>query len=224
MPRSTTKILQTETSSARKRTLRATFLSFDPGTSNHGYAVVKATLHLRSPPTQVQVLRFGRIHDTIRDLKLGVRLQVLGYKKILRKLTLEYQPTHFVAERYMSRRMGGTTIESVNLMLGAALGEFSPRIPVKVIPASQWKNEAKRQGIDLLALYAFAKEYGGITDHAVDAMMIGVYALSAASRNKPFADFTPEQLRALISKSKHEDLGTKPPRPSKRKHIRKKAT
>jgi hypothetical protein len=114
--------------------------------------------------------------------------------------------------------MGGVTIELVNIMLGALITNFAS-VETKVLPASQWKNELKRRGVDLESVYAAYKGVR-ITPHAIDASMIGCYAAYILSGLKPYdGDFVPEHVieAALI----HKDIGIRPKTSGKKKRNRK---
>jgi hypothetical protein len=63
---------------------------------------------------------------------------------------------------------------------------------VKYIPASQWKNEYKRQDVDLKALYKSLKPR---TPHQIDACCIGFWSV-ARVHNTRLPTF--EQLHDLI--------------------------
>jgi len=117
----------------------AVILALDPGTSNYGYAV------LEFDSNRMRLLQAGRLHKTIRSMNSEIVSQVAEYSSAIQSLIRERRVTHLIAERYMSRRMGGVTIECVNSMIGILL-EIGRRnkLSTKLIPASQWKNEANR--------------------------------------------------------------------------------
>jgi hypothetical protein len=189
---------------------KVVLLAGDPGTANFGFAVVSAILPATGPPKNIEVLQFGRLHNTVRVLKQDLRTQVSAYSGSLRTLSDKYAVNAFIAERYQSRRMGGVTIECVNLMLGVSCEVFKDR-PYKVVPASQWKNAAARAELWFDELYTELKPLK-ITPHAIDAVCIALFGLSALSKTPPYSFIKYPQLKKLLMKSKHEDLGDVLPR------------
>lgn len=159
----------------------AVILALDPGTKNYGYAVWETEgghAHLRQS---------GRIFTTIIALNRGLRQQARQHSITLNQLINDFKVTHLIAERFQSRRMGGTTIEAVNMMLGA-ISEIcvEKNVYFKFIPASQWKLAVGRVKEDYLTEeYQLAKEFG-ITPHTVDAVMIGIYGLGTMKGVDPF--------------------------------------
>jgi hypothetical protein len=150
----------------------AVLLSLDPGVNNFAYCVSRVT-----DAGDYTVLQHGMLHTTMRSLtSVGVlAAERRAYTTQLHKLLSTHRVTHVIAERYMLRRgSGGTAIEAINMMLGIL---FLCRCPVKIIPASQWKNDVRRAGVDLDALYVEGKAAAGLTPHQIDAAHIGVYAV-----------------------------------------------
>jgi hypothetical protein len=186
-----------------------TILALDPGTGNYGYSILRGKLEKGKAPN-LRVLKFGRLHTTVREIKQGLVAQVAAYLETLRDIHAEYGITHVVGERYQSRRMGGTTIESVNIMIGLTLGFCQERgIPCKFIPASQWKNEMSRNGIELEEIYAGVKP-AKITPHAVDASSIGEYGAYILTGLKPFTDSVNEshRIKRFLGRAPvHNDIG-----------------
>jgi len=186
-------------------------LSLDPGTGNFGFAVLSGELKREVGP-QLKVLRFGRNFSTIREIKQGINYQASQYWAFLESMYKEYGVTHIVGERYQSRRMGGSTIESVNIMIGITLA-FARlhKLPCKFIPASQWKNELNRNGVELVEVYQSVKG-SKVTPHAVDAVSIGEYAAYRLVGLKPFSETVNETKRAqhvLRFVENHVDFGVK---------------
>lgn len=180
----------------------AVILALDPGTTNHGYAI------LEFDENRMRLLKAGRIHRTLRVMNKDLTAQVSGYSQSIQSMIKEFRVTHMIAERYMSRRMGGVTIECVNSMIGILLeiGRRS-RVSVKLIPASQWKNEANRgrEGF-LVGVYADAKPHK-ITDHTIDASMIAVYGRSVVLGRKPFLNLNASSLVENIRRIGITDIG-----------------
>lgn len=186
-----------------------TILALDPGTGNYGYSVLRGSL-VRGVPPRLDILKFGRLHHTVREIKMGLNAQVNGYLTALSDLHDEYQFTHVIGERYQSRRMGGTTIESVNIMIGLTLGFCkAQQLPCKFIPASQWKNEMSRNGLSLEAMYEGVRPFR-ITPHAVDASSIGEYGAYHLVGLKPFVESVNDKHRIKRFASRaavHNDIG-----------------
>lgn len=173
----------------------AVLLSLDPGTNNFAYCVSRVHEKRDTPFT---VLQHGMLFNTVRTLTNASDLagQYRQYLSDVVGLINKHRVTHIIAERYMLRRgQGGTAIESINMMLGALL---SLSLPVKVIPASQWKNDAARRGVDLESLYAQVSEFK-ITPHQLDATHIGAYAAGLLLNADPPYDGLSEQVSRLPS-------------------------
>lgn len=179
-------------------------LSADPGTANYGYAAIHSRLKKGRVPVY-EIKKTGRILTTIREIKSDFQSSLQDHVEVLQNLREEFQPTHFIAERYMSRRLGGTTIELVNMMLGIASLHFQD-LSMKLIPASQWKNAAKRNGIDLEDLYREGKTIPGVTNHAVDACMIAIFGSYILTGVKEFHQFDCVDFLSQIEKCDKEDI------------------
>jgi Holliday junction resolvasome RuvABC endonuclease subunit len=174
-----------------------TLLAHDPGSKNYGYAVLEVTataLPLTKKSQQmaklkVKLLEVSKVKSqfsTLKDASLATK-EMQSYRRELRRVIRDHRPVVQIAERYMSRRMGGVTIELVNQMIGVLRVEAeAARTPIKLIPASQWKNELKRNGVDLDVLYKLAKTFKR-SPHETDATMIGLYGAFVLMRCKPFA-------------------------------------
>lgn len=195
-------------------------LGLDPGSDNYGYCVLRVKNVAKGVLTCLPV-QHGRLLSTIRTLTSAsvIDSQQSQYEGELRGLIEKYEITHVIAERYMLRRgTRGTTIETVNIMLGILLGMG---LPVKLIPASQWKNAATAAGIELEQVYAELKPIG-ITPHQIDACHIAAYGASQLLR------IVPQQfglsLEALGT-AKCIDLGltTKVKKPKKKKRAKRSA-
>lgn len=192
-------------------------LSADPGTANFGFAVVTVpNPRLGSSLSRFKVLQFGRIHTTVRSLKDNYRQQCDAHYDALDSLRVQFGAHAFIAERFQSRRMGGTTIECVNVMLGVGASVFRGK-PVKVLPASQWKNAAAKAEFWFDDLYEELKPFG-VTPHAIDAVCIALYGLGMlAKTSAPFNFVNVPQLAAKLKKALHVDIGEPPPKPVRKK-------
>lgn len=159
----------------------------DPGSSNYGFAVVEVYKHRNT--LRFNVVLNGLCKSTVRQLASSKRLrsEMIAYQQFIRTIRRKYQPNAIGAERYMPRGIGGNTIELVNFMI-ALLLDSKPHLPVKVIPAAQWKNAVKRAGVDLKAAYKDV----ATTPHQLDACLIGLYLGCMAYGHK---DFGPIKLK-----------------------------
>lgn len=177
-------------------------LANDPGTKSYGIAVIE--VKLPKPLTKEQqrpknnnqplkslpfrVLHTRKLKHCYTNLKNAsvIGSETIEYIKEISQLVVEYDVDFIIAERYQSRRMGGTTIELVNMMLGTLRGiAHVKNTPLKVMPASQWKVPLKNKEFDLEALYKEAKVFK-VSDHEVDACFIGLYGAFTLTRRKPF--------------------------------------
>ena len=191
----------------------ATILSLDPGLRNYGYSVI------RSNSRKTSVVVSGRIFTTVTQLTAGLVPQFKAHSDTIRQLIEEHQVTHLIVERYMSRRMGGITIEAVNLMIGGLLEICTEKgIFFRCIPSSQWKNASNRAKEGFLeGEYQLGKTVK-VTNHTIDATMIGLFALGLMRKEEPYPT---SKLKAgiivrMIQKGKFVDIGTLI-KPTKRK-------
>lgn len=173
-------------------------LSLDPGTNSFAYSVLELNKSAKETTKPVYLKR-GFILSTINDLRSGKLLnaQRTAFEQCLHALAVEFQITHVIAERYQSRGMGGATIEHVNIMLGVLLSLNLGH--TRIMPASQWKNELRRRGIDLDGMYEANKKE--ITPHEIDAGHIGWYGV-----DKAFGPFDPNTILAKILRCPREDI------------------
>lgn len=138
--------------------------ALDPGSVNHGYAVID--------PISMKVVRNGMVKDTVNMLTKGYDVQIKAYRRFLKGLKKE-GCTILVAERFQSRGLMGLSVELVSFMLALGHTEFPGR--TRLIVASQWKNAYGRSEIDLKLMY---KELHPITPHQIDAALIGIWLAS----------------------------------------------
>jgi hypothetical protein len=115
-----------------------------------------------------------------------VESELKAYVEEVQDIEREFLPQAHIAERYQSRRFGGVTIELVNMTLGALRHHgYTYGSPIKLIPASQWKNELKRRGVLLQDVYRAAKVFK-YSDHEVDAVFIALYGACYVAKIKPY--------------------------------------
>lgn len=153
-------------------------LGLDPGTNSFAYSVIELTTNKGT--ASARVLQRGFIKSTVFDLRTPnyLRVQMAAYRACLRSVVTEFGIKFVVAERYQSRGMGGATIEHVNIMLGALLCMFD--LKVRIFPASQWKNDVNRKGLDLKSTYEACAKV--ITPHEIDASHIGWYGANSLAK------------------------------------------
>jgi len=142
-------------------------LSLDPGTDHYGFAALK----FRNQA--VAVVRCGMFSETMKELKDDqvlhddVRAYLARFEWLLRKS----RANHVGAERYVPRRQGISN-ESVNMMLGNTVGyAASTGVRTSLFLAATWKLRLKRV-LDLDDMYVRCKP---VPDHAVDAVLIGLF-------------------------------------------------
>lgn len=144
-------------------------LAHDPGFRNYGWCCLDFSAGPKTAQPKVTVLECSQMQDTATEMKTQLRAQLLAYLAEVQTQWKRHKPQYFIAERYMPRGIGGNTIEVINVMLGSLVSRL--KVPHILIPASQWKNEVKRWGIDLEVLY----KKTWITPHQIDACFMGLY-------------------------------------------------
>lgn len=187
-------------------------LGGDPGTANFGISVIRISKSLlRTSPASFEILRYGLLHKTVRTIKEDLSRQTRSYLYCMRAIRDKYGANAMIMERFQSRRMGGTTIESINLMLGLSLASFED-CPAKLLTASQWKNAAARAEFWFDELYASLKP---ITPHSIDAICIAIYGLGLLSGHKNiFETLTLKSLERKIRNALHKDIGQRVKKPT----------
>ena len=145
-------------------------LAHDLGVKNYGFAVVKVSLG-QGKRLHLSILKNGMLKHTVSQLKRGKlhHEQMHEYLKENKETFQEYKPEFYVAERFQSRGHGGTTIETINQMIGSLISRIG--IPYAQITAAVWKNEIKRWGMDLEKMYAMAR----VVPHQIDAVMMAAF-------------------------------------------------
>lgn len=158
--------------------------ALDPGSVNHGYAIID--------PIKMTVLRNGMVKDTVNMLTKGYDVQIKAYRRFLKGLKKE-GCTILVAERFQSRGLKGLSVELVSFMLALGHTEFPGR--TRLIVASQWKNAYGRADIDLKIMY---KDLHPVTPHQIDAALIGIWL---ACRVRKLGLPTTSELEKMIKSS-----------------------
>jgi Holliday junction resolvasome RuvABC endonuclease subunit len=160
----------------------ATILSLDPGLRNYGYSIIRT-----DADGGVKVLQSGLIFTTVTQLTVGLVPQFKEHSKTIRTLIGEYGITHLIVERYMSRRMGGITIEAVNVMIGGLLEICTDcQIYFRCLSSAQWKNAVNRVKSDFLEKEYQAGRPEKVTPHTIDATMIGLFAVGLMRNDDPY--------------------------------------
>jgi hypothetical protein len=149
-------------------------LALDPGKVNFGYSILEANKR-----GHFKVLKNGTLKDTIQDLKLNLYESVIMFENEVDTLIAEFNVTHIVGERFVSRGLLGSLSEYVNIMLGICAAKSSVNFML-IIPAT-WKNQLKKK-LDLELLYRELK----VTKHEIDAVMIGVYYVDLMCNKQPY--------------------------------------
>lgn len=156
-----------------------TALGMDPGTNN--FAVSAVSVGLRKGA--FEILTHHMVDSAVNDIKsedTGERIK--RFSAEIKCLKRTHKAIFVTAERFMTRGHGGTTIESISVMLGVVATVFGTE--VRFITAANWKN-AFNKWYNLDKLYGDMKPYG-ITNHQVDAVCIGLYGASLALEEAPF--------------------------------------
>jgi hypothetical protein len=158
-------------------------LALDPGSKNFGWSVVEL-----SDNGGLKIVANGMIKNTLIELKEDVWSQGRPFIRELRGIMRVHNVGALISERFMPRGYGGNTIESVNQMIGMALGSMwnkKRNAECILIPAAQWKNAVNRVS-DLDDLYT---KCIGCTPHQVDACMIGLYGGYTIASRVAYSDF-----------------------------------
>ena len=190
--------------------MRGRIIAHDPGSVNYGYAILEFAAEENT--SSIEQLSFSVLHvGKMKSLMSTLKKSGLAEKEMralieeMSSLIDKWKPSVQIAERFMSRRMGGVTIELVNMELGALRVLSVQRgIPLKMIPASQWKNELARRGVELKdaegkrGMYWESKEHG-ISPHELDAVWIGIYGMYSLLGARAFEGNT-LALKSAVSK------------------------
>lgn len=146
-----------------------TILGIDPGTNNCAYSIVNLW---KTKALEYEVVKRGMIANPVKELN-GFRVgpDMKQFRSEIVGLKSEYNVDFAIAERYMTRGHGGTTIEAVSSMLGLIASVFGEWCCF--VPAAVWKNAWNKQ-YSLDDFYEEMSEYG-IPTHEVDAVSIALY-------------------------------------------------
>lgn len=196
-------------------------LAFDPGQKNCSFALLQHNPTSRTLD-RTKLLCHGLLPSEVTNLNLKsasqLSIQIKTLQELLGQLKAEYSPTHLILERYMTRGFGGgsNTTEVINFLIGTITSYNVAS--TKLIGASTWKNEVKRQRIkqglepqlgkhtcNKTEVYeGFETERGvlPVSAHQVDACYIAMYGLYALLKIKPFQDFDFQSWDIKIKKTK----------------------
>ncbi|QDH83638.1 holliday junction resolvase [Achromobacter phage Motura] len=149
-------------------------LSLDPGSSNMGIAVSEFA------NGKLYHLCNSVMESPIKELKGDIQSSRAKFMAEIDQWVTHFDCKAIIAERFQTRGLMGKTIESVSLMLGCLLQGY-PHLKVKLIPASQWKNDFTRTvGAGDKELLKQLYKIVGTEPHQLDAMLIGWYGLQLA--------------------------------------------
>lgn len=185
-----------------------TVLSMDPGTTNYAASVLKiATV---GEQVKIKVIGTRMVGKAIMEPKYIVP-QVRSFQSEIWNLEYHHGPFDLVcAERFQSRGLKGTTIESINMMLGVLAVTF-PQL--EIYTASTWKNSANRV-FDLKATYEELKavtkpraKADRRTVHELDCTFMGIYHACKNLDVDPFRMF--DSGKRVSSFIQHVDASAK---------------
>lgn len=170
-------------------------LACDPGIRNFGIACVGVK------GDKVDVIANALLEKPITQFTAGYVEQRRAFSLELRRWFNLYEPDLVIAERFQTRGNGGPTIELVSAM-NALLGVINAKLPVKYIPASQWKVAFNRRWGDdeLKSMYVDCMT----TPHPLDAALIGVYGLEYALRRE--LKYTPARIIEMVESTSRMEL------------------
>ena len=176
-------------------------IGFDPGILNFGIGIIRLNLDNPYEP-KFKILDYAQTESTLRNLtnktqvkkpNKAERLRIKNkkikrvdlpnyppiapsmikfYSKISEIFDI-YKPDVVCIERFMSRGLGGTLIESVSMMIAViCLICLHRNIKIFTCVASEWKNEVNRHLV-LDDVYNYAKSVG-LSNHEIDGSMIAL--------------------------------------------------
>lgn len=150
-----------------------TILSMDPGTKNFAASILKAKR--KGDRLLLKVIGTKMIGDTIQDIG-NPQEDSEAFRAEVSRLVETHGVTHITAERFQTRGIKGKTIESICMMLGIIVNEFS-HLDIRYFTASTWKNQYNRS-LDLKELYVDLKDQkSNVEVHELDCTLMGIYRL-----------------------------------------------
>ena len=178
-----------------------TVFANDPGSRNSGFAIVKGTLDKRRR-LQIKVVKNGMLFKLVTQLKDNATLnkEAEEFKQTIVKIVNKFGIDQIIIERFMTRGLGGPLIEIVSVMIGLVLGI----VPVQAIPAVTWKVWAKKQSLDLDAMYKAAR----VPPHQVDSVCMAIFKL-AKELDAKIVKFNNKKLLAIIEATSTTKLKNK---------------
>lgn len=168
-------------------------LSMDPGTSNFAASVLRTDL---DEDIKVRVEGTKLVKNTITNVQKSCE-QIAKFRKELRAIEKDVGKFDLVvAERFQSRGHGGTTIESINMMLGAIALTYPM---TEFYTASVWKNAFNKYH-DLKGFYEDHKSMVASTPkkdrrtvHELDSSLMGIYHSAKFFGTEPFSNLGSER-------------------------------
>tara|TARA_B100000700_G_scaffold88627_1_gene100006 strand:+ start:120711 stop:121289 length:579 start_codon:yes stop_codon:yes gene_type:complete len=181
-----------------------TVLSMDPGTTNYAASILK--IAPSGEKLKVRVVGTRLVENTIK-VPADLVPESRAYISEIRHLEHLYGPFDLVvAERFQSRGLKGTTIEAINMMLGA-LAVTYPQLTIYT--ASTWKNSFNRKFENsnaLKELYEDLKELTKptpkaerLTVHELDCSLMGIYHACKELEYDPFECLSGGRLEAFLN-------------------------
>lgn len=185
-----------------------TVLSVDPGSKNFAASVLQ--VREDGEDLRIKVLCTKLVHNTVHK-PMNLVEELRAFQAEIYSLEFTHGPFDLVvAERFQSRGLKGTTIESINMMLGA-LAIMYPCL--ELYTASTWKNsfnramESRNGDKALNELYEDHKQMvkpvpkaERRTIHELDSSLMGIYHSCKKFGVDPFYQIaTPKKIGKFLN-------------------------
>ena len=173
-------------------------LGFDPGVANFG--VFGGVLHGVKSIKRVSPIVSTMLRNTIRSLTGDFSDNLSAFRSEVENHIRRVNPDVVVIERFQSRGLRGPVVELVSFMIGAISGivarmeeELGHHIVLKVVVASQWKNEVNRSfGLDTLYSQLKPTQY-----HRLDAFLMSMVGFP--SEGNRYSAFTKDRQQKIVN-------------------------
>lgn len=173
-------------------------LAHDPGEKNFGYSVIHAQYNPHTLRMSHTILECGQLTNTMKGFNRPPQVQLADFITEQEKLIAKWGiPTIYIGERFYSRGLKGSQIESINMMLGYLMRHFSERYPktsIQLTTSTRWKN-ACNLFFNLNQSYKVLRT----PPHEWDATLIGMYAADMKRKIKPFTSMDNRGYRHMIA-------------------------
>lgn len=147
----------------------------DMGTKNFGVTVIKAAIV--DGVFKFKIEGTAMMGQMIKDIT-NIQREAEAFKKEFARLP---EVNYLAAERYQTRpggrgkrAGGGSTVESISMMLGIMLCERA-HTPITYYTAATWKNAFNRTAADLKEMYEDTKNVKEFAIHQLDSTLIAIY-------------------------------------------------